>query len=484
MSHDEHEPLIPELTRAQLEQLTKPQLIDIVMLLQARVRQLEEQNRRLEARVEELERRLGMNSGNSSKPPSSDPPWKNLLRRKKPKSGRDPGGQPGHEGSTRSMLPVTRVDRLQQCVPDRCAACGAKLGGQDPSPLRFQWWELPKVAPTLHEVQLHRLGCRCGAVTCGALPPGVPRGAFGPSVQALVGLLTGVYHLSKRKVERLFEDVFGLEISLGSIPACEAAVSQALAVPVQEAREYVRRAPVVYADETGWRQGNRRAWLWVAATSLVTVFLVHARRGRDAARELLGDFKGVLVSDRWNAYRYFKGLRQLCWAHLVRAFEGFSEYRGEAGRIGKRLVQKARLMFKWWHKIRDGTLSRRRLQKRMERHRREVERLLARGEEYAPKGMHGACVRLRKSSQHLWTFVDVAGVEPTNNAAERALRPAVLWRKGSFGVQSESGARFVERVLTAAETCRQQRRSVLQYLVAACQARLHGQLAPSLLPLG
>jgi len=266
-------------------------------------------------------------------------------------------------------------------------------------------------------------------------------------------------------------------------------VSEAVAEPVAEAREHVKTAPVAHADETGFREvpaeggPPRKAWLWAAVTPLVTVFLVHARRGAVAAKELLGAFPGVLVSDRWSAYSFVDAARrQLCWAHLLRDFEWVAEFGGQAAATGKALIEQTKLMFRWWHELKEGGLARSGFQERMGPLMERIEALLEEGATCSHKKTAGRCRKILELRAALWTFVCREGVEPTNNAAERALRPAVLWRKGSFGSGSERGSRFVERMLTVAATCRQQGRNVLDYLVAACEAHARGEPAPSLLP--
>ena len=464
MDSDLHIPQRP--TRQALAQLSKDELIEIVL--------------HLVARVEELERRLGMNSRNSSMPPSTDPPQ--APRPEHKPTGRRPGGQPGHEGHCRPMLPVEDIDEVIPVKPPVCDTCGAPLRGEDKRPRRHQVWELPPITPHVTEYQIHTLQCpRCGGATTASWPAGVPTGGFGPRLTATVALLTGVYHTSKRTAQAIMADLFGTPMGLGSVTAAESAVSDALAQPVQEARAAVESAHVLHADETGWREARHRAWLWVAVTSVATVFLIHASRGQQAARHLLGAFAGVLVSDRWGGYNFYGGPRQLCWAHLRRAFTAFSEYGGQAGRIGEDLLAKTRLMFTWWHRVRDGTLSRQAFQDKMQPVRSEVEGFLREGTTCGHKKMQRQCKNILKLAPALWTFVDLEGVEPTNNAAERAVRPGVLWRKGSFGTQSPEGSRFVERIMTACATCKQHGRNVVEYLGEACQAALHGDPAPSLI---
>jgi len=435
----------------------------------------------LTRRVAALEARLGQTSQTSSRPPSSDPPG--VPRPRRVPSGRRPGGQPGHPGHSRPLVPVAQVGAVVPVRPARCHRCGRRLSGTDPAPHRHQVTEVPRVRPVVTEYQLHTLACGCGATTPAALPPGVPTGRFGPRLQALAAVCTGVYHLSRRTTAGLLADCFGVELALGSVTACEAAAAHAVAAPVAAAHVFVQQQPVAHVDETGWREGRRRAWLWVAATTWVTVFLVHARRSTAAAQLLLDGFAGILTSDRWTAYtRWPLRNRQLCWAHLRRHFAAFAEVPGTAGRLGRALLAEADQLFAWWHRVRDGTLARSSFRQYTGPLRRRVEALLW----LASRGRHAptaaTCREILLLAPALWTFVRVPGVEPTNNAAERALRPAVLWRKGSFGSHSPAGSRFAERMLTVAATLKQQRRNTVDYVTLACEAALRGDPAPTLLP--
>jgi transposase len=246
----------------------------------------------------------------------------------------------------------------------------------------------------------------------------------------------------------------------------------------------VEEQGVAHLDETSWRQGGKRAWLWVAVTSMVTVFLIRMSRGGQVARELLGEhFGGILVTDRYSAYNWYPvRWRQLCWAHLLRDFEAMRSRGGASEEIGEALLAQAHQMFTWWHRVREGRLARSTFRSYMTPLRREVERLLEAGSQCGVAKTEGTCREILKRRQALWTFVQVAGVEPTNNTAERAIRPGVQWRKGSVGTQSEAGSRFVESMMTVVATLKHQKRNVLDYLTAAHEAALHGEAAPSLLP--
>jgi transposase len=380
---------------------------------------------------------------------------------------------------------VDEVDEVVVIKPEQCTHCQAPLSGDDPQPWRHQVIEIPPIKPVVTEYQWHQLVCAaCGEVSRAPWPEGVPSGTYGPRVQATVALGTGSYRLSKRTTQQVMEEVFGVPMSVGTISPLEQATTEALAAPVEEARTYVHAQEVAHLDETSWRQGGKRAWLWVAVTSLVTVFVVRMSRGGHVARELLGEgFSGILVTDRSSAYHWYPvRWRQLCWAHVLRDFEAMRGRGGRSEEIGDALLAQAHQLFTWWHRVRAGTLKRSTFRSYMTPLRREVERLLAAGSGCGVPKTEGMCWEILKLRQALWTFVHVEGVEPTNNTAERALRPGVLWRQGSFGTQSEKGSRFVESMMTVVSTLKQQQRNVLEYLTAACEAALRGEAAPSLLP--
>ena len=456
-----------------------------------RIALLEKRNAELEARVAELEKlvaelteRLNRNSQNSSKPPSADSPW----QKPKPKFGlgkkRKKGGQPGHTKNERALVPIEEVDTVVPVKPERCRKCGKDLLGDDPDPTRHQVLDIPRIHALCTEYQMHALSCTCGAVTRAVLPPGVPRVAFGPSLMALVCLLSGKFHLSKRALKEFLADVLGTEVALGSVSNIEQQMSAALEAPVAEARLFVRAQPAVNIDETGWRECNKRAWLWAVVTPLVTVFHVVRSRAAKVAKELLSEnFAGQVGSDRCKSYDWIPAVqRQLCWAHLIRDFTAMTERAGYGHIIGRKLLKKTKRMFGLWWKARDGTLSRPEFRLKMRGIEAEVGKLLRQGLTCNSPKTHATCKDILRNEHALWTFVRVEGVEPTNNAAERALRPAVLWRKQSFGTQSEAGSRFAERILTTVASLKAQRRQVLTYLTEAIDAHNRGAPAASLLP--
>jgi len=442
------------------------------------------QSEQLYQRLAALEERLNQNSGNSSKPPSSDPP-NAPPRPKRTPSERKVGGQPGHVGHTRPFKPLDQVQDVIQRRPTSCSACGTLLLGEDAQPQRHPVTELPRIEPHVTEYRRHTLTClACGAETQGAWPADMPPGDFGSRLQATTGYLSGRMGMSQRDITETMEAVFHTDIGLGSIAALETGVSDALAQPVADAQTYVQRQAAANVDETGWREQAKRAWLWVAATPLVSVFLVLTTRSAKGAHQLLGDaFRGIVGSDRWSAYNWLDPQqRQLCWAHLKRDFQKLVERGGASQRLGEALLVQVEQLFRLWQRVRDGTLKRQDFQTQVEPIRTQVHVLLGEGAKLPQDKTRHTCENLLKLEPALWTFVHHEGIEPTNNHAERCLRRAVLWRRRGFGIQSETGSRFVERVLTTVTSLRLQKRDVLDYLTAACAAAIRGDKPPSLLP--
>jgi transposase len=443
----------------------------------------EERLAKLEARVNDLENRLKLNSTNSSKPPSSDPIG---MKRKPPASpsGKKRGGQPGHRKAFRALVPPEKIRETTHCKPTACRRCGHELCGDDPDPLIHQVAELPKIEPIVDEYRLHRLTCLgCGETTCAALPPGVTTGCFGPYLQAVLAMLAGAYRLSKRQIQQLVSDLFTLSISTGMVSKLERRSAIVLEAPYNELATSVHESEAVNIDETSWRENRRKAWLWATVTGFCTVFTIAKSRSGEIAAALLGSKDDQVVgSDRFSAYEWIKAFwRQVCWAHLRRDFQAMVDRGGEGESTGTRLLLLSNRLFRHWHRVRDGTLPWNAFQQRMHRLRREVKQTLLEGSRCQCAKTAATCYELLKVEDGLWTFARVKGISPTNNVVERALRHAVIWRRISGGTDSVHGSRFVERMLTVVATCRQQQRDVLHYLTSCFEADRSGQALPSLL---
>jgi len=444
---------------------------------------------RLEARVAEQDReiarlleQLGKNSRNSSKPPSSDPPGVPPPKPKpKPTKGKR-GGQKGHPKHSRERLPA---DRIVPCVPTECFHCAHPLEGQDPDPTWHQVVDLPVILREVTEYQLHQLTCpRCQLATVATLPEDVPQSAFGSRLHVMAALLTGRYRQSKRMVMEFLEEVFQIPMALGSVSRCEGRVSAALETPYDEAHASARAAPWANLDETSWRENKQGAWLWVMATALVTVLMVHRNRSKEAAQKLMGaDFAGVAITDRYSSYLWVDRLRrQICWSHLDRDFEAMVDRGGTSKGVGLALLRGSARMFKWWAWVEQGRRSRAWLVDKLPELQRDARAALKAGVACGNDKTAGVCAEMLKLFPAMWTFVTVEGVEPTNNLAERSLRPAVQMRLLSFGTDSAVGSRFFERIMTVVMTLRRQKRGLMAWLTEAFDAARLGRAAPSLLP--
>jgi transposase len=441
----------------------------------------------MEALVRDLRALLQTSSRHSSMPPSSDLPG--VLRPRRVPTGRSPGGQPGHPGKTRRRYEPHEVDHRVPVVPPRCGKCMHRLGEKDlvGTPLQHQVVEAPPMVVEVIEYLLHLAKCPdCGELTRAELPAGVPAGLVGPRLQAIYAFLCGRGRVSRREAPEIVEALLGPKavVALGTVAAMELQTSEALAVAYEEAKEAVREAPFVNADETSWKEARDKAWLWIATTDLLKVFRIDRNRSKEAFERLLPGFKGILGTDRWSAYRgHPKRKRQLCWSHLDRNFAGLEELGGEAKRLGVEGQKGAEALFHWWHRFRRGEIDRPRLRREMAPIRRRFRWLLGLHEKNPVRKARAMCADLIKYFEGMWTFARVPGVEPTNNLGERDIRKAVLWRKCSFGSASEAGSRFVERMLTVCGSLRAQERPILEYLEASIRAHLVGSPHPSLLPV-
>jgi transposase len=373
-------------------------------------------------------------------------------------------------------------------TPDACRGCGAGLsteaGPCDPADERVQVVELPPVRAEVTEYRLAARQCRsCGTITRAGRPAEAGVGAFGPRLQAVATLLVGRYRLSRREAVACLAELGEVELSVGALARLEQATSTALGPVVDEVATAVQQAAVANLDETGWWQGKTRSWLWTMVTETLTLFRLDPHRSKAVAQALLGpDWTGIVGSDRYSAYRYLPlDQRQLCWAHLIREFRKIAAYNHHQRPFGERLLAIADRLFAVWYRFRAEAIDRPTLLLEVAPLQAELQQTLEDGLNPPHAVVAGAlCGNLLDFWPALWTFTRVAGVEPTNNAAERALRPAVLWRKGSFGTQSADGSRFVERFMTVAASCKQQGRSLLDFLVTAVSAARLGLPPPSL----
>jgi len=454
---------------------------------------------RLEARVARLEEQARSSSRNSSQPPSQDPPKTRQQRRAEARAKakslmqadaerRRAGGQPGHLGAGRKRLPEDQVDEIVDHYPERCAGCGHEFSEEERAPSgrpgRHQLAELPPIRVIVSEHRTHRLRCpRCRRRTSAALPAEVAGSAFGPKLQAAVVTMTARNRVSRRDMSELAGELFAIGLSVGTVDAICQRAAAALQEPHERLVASVLESAAVNIDETGWFRAGEGRTLWTAATPSAAIFRIAQDRHRERLEELLGeDFAGIVCSDRWWAYDHLDPeRRQACWEHLKRDFrrhvEGLAEQKlfGEAG-----LALTGRL-FERWHAFEEHG-DRERLAREMKPIQTELRTLLERaGRKSKRTRFHRVFAnKLLKIWPALWTFVSVDGVEPTNNAAERALRGPVIHRKLSHGSRSQEGEHFIERALSASVTCRLQGRSLFSYLVQLLTAHARGDPLPTL----
>ncbi len=449
-------------------------------------------------RLGHLEEHLKKNSQNSSQSPSQDGFGKKVNaskpKRKKPDRIQKVAPQ-------RVLYPVEQCQAVHSQLPEHCHQCQESLSGIDPSPYRHQVIEIPPIIPSVIEYQLHQLECaHCGALTRGTLPPEVCVSGYGERLAGVVSLLSSEYRQSHRMVQSLMEALFNIQISRSSVNRLRQEVSEAVSAAVEGVRQYVQSQGFMHSDETSFKQGNRdglnpkqtQGWMWTLVTPLVSFFEVVLSRSSETAQTLIGkDFAGVVVSDRYSSYTWIKLIqRQVCWAHIKRDLTAISQRKGVSKEIGEALLFREKRLFRWWHRVRDGTLTREEFRILLEPLRAgfkaELESVvqlpISSGEKTPLAKTVRTCAQILKVESALWTFVEIDGVEPTNNAAERALRPAVIWRRTSFGSQSKAGSQFVSRMLTVVTSLKAQQRNVLDFLAQSCRATRLGLPTPSLLP--
>lgn len=460
-----------------------------LLVIEQHHRQLAQQQAQIEqlqTQIVDLTARLNQHSQNSSKPPSSDPPSAPPRPLPVPR-GRKAGGQPGHPRHERPAPDPDHIDQVRDHYPASCPSCHEHLVDvrYDACAVQTQYvWELPVVRPEVTAHHYHTVCCRgCGTLVTAQRPSEVPKGAFGPRTAAAVSILHGDYHLSDRSVTRLLADFFGLPLSLGSVVALQQTASAALEEVYTAIHSAVQQQDRCNIDETGWKEAGKRRWLWTMVTAVASFFAVLRSRDGPGLRHLLGtSYAGIVGSDRHRPYlALLPTHHQLCWSHLIRNFQALIDRGGPQAVWGASFLEVSRLVFRLWHLFREGTIDREMLQAAMAPVQQAMQGLLAQAARRcdAPEAM---CQELLNHEQALWTFVREEGVEPTNNAAEQALRRAVLWRKGCFGAQSAEGNRFVERMLSVSATCRKQQRHLLTFVTEAIEAHWAGRPAPLLFP--
>jgi transposase len=467
--------------------------VQFILDLAARVREMDERLSRLEAQARQ-------DSRTSSKPPSMDPPKSRAQRRAEARAKakelmrsdgerRQAGGQSGHRGAGRDLKPEDQVDEIVDHYPDACGGCGRRFDDEQRGPGgrfgRHQVCELPPISVVLTEHRTHQLRCRgCRARTSARLPEEIDASPFGPRLQAAVVTLTARHRLSRRGITELARDLFGVTLSVGAVDAICQRASDALAGPHLQLQDWVLDQDAVHVDETGWRTSGEGRALWTATTSQATFLQIAEHCNREQFDALVGTtYPGIVVSDRWNGYSHLDpNQRQVCWSHIQRDFRRHADGLAEQKTFGEQGLKLTGRVFAAWRAYQHEHHDRDRLTRQVAPIQTELRALL---QDASPKSQRTRWHRrfannLLKVWPALWTFTTIDGVEPTNNPAERALRAPVIHRKVSLGTQSRDGERFAERALSAAATCRLQRRSLFTYLSDLITAHTRGDPFPAL----
>jgi transposase len=457
--------------------------------------QLSQTVEQLTTRVNELERRIAIltkDSTNSSKPPSTDGPTKKPRARLPKKSRkRKPGGQPGHKGCNRSLIPSDQVDEIIGLAPETCDQCGKMLGPGAAACcatgkyLPFQVIDIPKVKPYVIEYRRQGFRCQCGAVTWAKLPAAV-RSAFGPRLTGVLAHLSSLHRVTRRGCQDIAETLLGIKISLGSVCKLHQEVCESVERSCEEVKQALPKQEVLNGDETGWKTRAQTRWLWVLVAPTFAYFHIAASRGSKVLKEILGEvYNGTLCADMYSAYKAFhKGGRQFCWAHIIRDIKGIKHAcrSPDAMRFSTWILSETGRMFSLWHCFKRGQVERRPLVLKSVPIRARMNRCLQHYASSTDCDVKRTAKSLLRHWDGLFTFLEVEGVEPTNNSAERMLRPGVQWRKICFGNQSQAGEVLTARLLTATRTCLLQGRNPFEFFVKSINAYRQGLPVPSLLP--
>jgi transposase len=476
-------------------------VFNLIQELVRRMDRLEKEVTELRAENVLLKEQLARTSANSSQPPSKNPIGFKPSRKKG--SGKPRGGQLGHEGHERKLYPLEMCQEvIKHHPPKQCRRCGGVLELEENAvPYRHQVVEVPEVKPIVIEHQFYSAVCSCCGIENQACDMSkiVSQSGYGPRTAAYVGLLSSQYRQSYRQIQRLMEAVFGIRLSVGAINHLRTEVSSSVREALEEAKNYIQQQPSVGMDETGFKQRNgdgengekKSGWLWVVVTPLIVYFQVILSRSQEAAKSILGEgFGGLLTSDRCPSYNWVDSLkRQLCWAHLKRDFTQISERPGASAKTGASLLKQEKQVFNLWHQFKNGDITRAELalsvqpiQDRVSAILRQMSKIGIGPKEKTPLAKTvRTCRNLLELESALWLFIREEGVEPTNNASERALRPAVIWRRTSFGSDSAAGSEFVSGLMTVVSSLTLQERNVLDFLVESISAKRAGGQTPSLL---
>jgi transposase len=487
--------------RTDAQERLKQEVARLRRELAERERQIADQAKQIaekEKQIADLERQLALRAQNStttSKPPSSDGlAGRQRMRGRRIKSRRRRGGQHGHPGHQRALVPPERVNAVVELVPTACDHCERALNARHiVGPAHpHQVTELPSIEAHVTEYRCYASACPgCGRTTRARLPQDVV-GQFGPHLTGVIAYLTVVCRLPRSLVRQLLQGVLQIPISVGSTQKAWEEASAAVAAPYAELQDALPHEAVLNADETGHRTNGEKRWLWTFVAQTFVFYTIASSRGSDVLCRLLGmAFAGILGSDRLPSYlKYDAAQRQFCWSHFRRNLLSALELARStpARRFCRDALRLQRRLFRLWHRYRGdpwargAPLTRAELIERVLPLEKKFFALAERHVNAADDNVRNLARALFEHHRHFFMFVYHEGVTPTNNSAERSIRPAVVWRKLYFGTRSEDGEIAVARLLTITRTCQLQQLNVLVYLTAAIAAHRRRQRVASLLP--
>lgn len=447
----------------------------------------------LSKEIQELRAKLASlqkDSTNSHKPPSADGFNKKRGAIKRGSSGRKPGGQKGHHGKTRLRVEPSEVSQTIDHKPQACNQCGAPFAERNETkPVeRRQVWEIPEIKPLVIEHVFYQTTCNCGHQTRLPVPEWISSGT-GNNLQAHMSYFTAEAKLSRRTLKMVLEDVFQVPTALGTIQNRLEDTSEILKPICNELENELAKQKVVNIDETSYPDNKKLAWLWGFITGTFAFFTIQASRSSKVIKQVLGDlFDGIIICDRFSAYiKYHKdracGLLQFCWAHIIRDIKALKNELayGSDKPFSVLMRQRIGALFRLWHAQKHGKISRQRLIEMAQPMIRETRLFLEENLKSSSREVFKLCHQLLEKWNSLFTFIYHEGVEPTNNLAERSIRPGVQSRKISYCTRSKNGQHLRARFLTVSQTCRMQTRNSLEFYRAAIQAHRYNLPTPSLL---
>lgn len=459
----------------------KPDYEALFAQSQTIILQLKEEIQQLKAEIKDLKDKLNTNSSNSSKSPSQDP----FRERKKNKTAeRTKGAQQGHQGHSRRLIPLEQVQTQHNLKPNICPHCQSNSFDKEVIGMEVrQVVELPEMPPDVTQYNIHTCRCSCCGKHVKADIPNEAKYGFGPRLMGFITSLSGEFRLSKRQVVALVGKI-GIKICSGSVCKIHNRACQILENPYEEIKKYTLKKDHLNVDETSWKTLGKMRWVWIGCSDDSVFFEIKASRSTRAFQEVFGTFKGGLTTDRYNAYNIHQGERQLCWSHADRDFEKIASREGFDKTIGEMLLECKEMVFNLWHHFKGREITRDDLIRRIEEGPKGDMKLLFKigiAHEGCQNKTKATCMDFYNHFDMLWVFVYKENIEPTNNAAEQGLRHGVIWRKLSYGTQSEMGERFVERVMTVAETLKRQTRNSFDYFTTCFREFIRGGHSPPVL---